>query len=343
MVIGKSGSNRVPRQPVRVLPQRGAECAQSVRATRPEAGIPAQPVWRDARRTDPDTTRRSSSRTGRARGCAPASRGSAWFRRWRSGRESSPSRFSIPATSPRTQFPNNTIPPTASIRIGQPGSAALPAAERRRREQFRPHRHRARQSGSGRFPGRPLLRREASRLRTLHILPRRRHSGHSLAGRKRKPDVRSDRARDHARRRVRRRLQLGALAFGAEPVPGRLFQARSQPDARCRMAESPCRVCRRIPSRRCCRSSPSPDFQQIGPTTAANSNFTTSITEFLDTFTLVRGRHTIKFGADHPARGSGCSEPAESHRIVRLHHHRHQQFHALREAAMRWPRCCWGR
>ncbi len=39
-------------------------------------------------------------------------------------------------------------------------------------------------------------------------------------------------------------------------------------------------------------------FQQIGPTTTANSNFTTSVTEFLDTFTLVRGRHTIKVGAD---------------------------------------------
>jgi hypothetical protein len=39
-------------------------------------------------------------------------------------------------------------------------------------------------------------------------------------------------------------------------------------------------------------------FQQIGPTTAANSKFTTSVTEFLDTFTMVRGRHTIKFGAD---------------------------------------------
>src|SRR5262249_35156265 len=39
-------------------------------------------------------------------------------------------------------------------------------------------------------------------------------------------------------------------------------------------------------------------FQQIGPTTAANSNFTTSITEILDAFTMVRGRHTIKFGAD---------------------------------------------
>ncbi len=39
-------------------------------------------------------------------------------------------------------------------------------------------------------------------------------------------------------------------------------------------------------------------FQQIGPTTAANSNFTTSVTEFLDTFSMVRGRHTFKFGTD---------------------------------------------
>jgi hypothetical protein len=39
-------------------------------------------------------------------------------------------------------------------------------------------------------------------------------------------------------------------------------------------------------------------FQQVGPTTAANTNFTTSITEFLDTFSMVRGRHTIKFGTD---------------------------------------------
>ncbi len=39
-------------------------------------------------------------------------------------------------------------------------------------------------------------------------------------------------------------------------------------------------------------------FQQVGPTTAANSNFTTSITELLDTFTIVRRRHTFKFGVD---------------------------------------------
>jgi hypothetical protein len=39
-------------------------------------------------------------------------------------------------------------------------------------------------------------------------------------------------------------------------------------------------------------------LQQIGPTTAANSKFTTSITEFLDTFTWVHGRHTLKLGTD---------------------------------------------
>jgi hypothetical protein len=39
-------------------------------------------------------------------------------------------------------------------------------------------------------------------------------------------------------------------------------------------------------------------FQQVGPTSAANSNFTTSITEYLDTFSMVKGRHTIKFGTD---------------------------------------------
>ena len=39
-------------------------------------------------------------------------------------------------------------------------------------------------------------------------------------------------------------------------------------------------------------------FQQIGPTTGANSKFTTSVTEYLDTFSMVRGRHTVKFGAD---------------------------------------------
>ncbi len=39
-------------------------------------------------------------------------------------------------------------------------------------------------------------------------------------------------------------------------------------------------------------------MQQIGPTTAANSNFTTSIAELVDTFRIVRGRHAISFGAD---------------------------------------------
>jgi hypothetical protein len=39
-------------------------------------------------------------------------------------------------------------------------------------------------------------------------------------------------------------------------------------------------------------------YQQIGPTSAANDNFATSVNEYLDTFSMVRGPHTIKFGAD---------------------------------------------
>ncbi len=39
-------------------------------------------------------------------------------------------------------------------------------------------------------------------------------------------------------------------------------------------------------------------FAQIGPTSAANTNFKTDVTEYLDTFSTVRGRHTIKAGFD---------------------------------------------
>src|SRR5579864_5210035 len=39
-------------------------------------------------------------------------------------------------------------------------------------------------------------------------------------------------------------------------------------------------------------------YQQVGPASSANSNFTTSVAEYTDTFSMVRGRHTIKFGTD---------------------------------------------
>jgi hypothetical protein len=39
-------------------------------------------------------------------------------------------------------------------------------------------------------------------------------------------------------------------------------------------------------------------FQQIGAPAGANSKFTTSVTEFVDTLSMVRGRHTFKFGTD---------------------------------------------
>lgn len=39
-------------------------------------------------------------------------------------------------------------------------------------------------------------------------------------------------------------------------------------------------------------------FQQLGPPASGNSRFTTSVTQFLDTLSLVRGRHSLKAGAD---------------------------------------------
>ena len=72
-------------------------------------------------------------------------------------------------------------------------------------------------------------------------------------------------------------------------------------------------------------------FQQIGPTTAANSNFTTSITEFLDTFTAGARPPHHEARSRYPPRGAGRPQPAQSHRLVRLQHHRHQQLHGFRQ------------
>lgn len=39
-------------------------------------------------------------------------------------------------------------------------------------------------------------------------------------------------------------------------------------------------------------------YQQVGPTAGANDQFATSVTEYQDTVSVLRGRHTIKFGFD---------------------------------------------
>src|SRR5205823_4561911 len=39
-------------------------------------------------------------------------------------------------------------------------------------------------------------------------------------------------------------------------------------------------------------------MQQLGPPASGNSDFTTSVTQFLDTYSTVRRRHSVKFGAD---------------------------------------------
>jgi hypothetical protein len=51
-------------------------------------------------------------------------------------------------------------------------------------------------------------------------------------------------------------------------------------------------------------------YQQIGPTSSSNTNFTTSVTEFLDTFSLVRGRHTFKAGTDLRREALDITNPA---------------------------------
>ena len=59
-------------------------------------------------------------------------------------------------------------------------------------------------------------------------------------------------------------------------------------------------------------------YQQVGPTSAANDKFTTSVTEYLDTFSMIRGRHTIKFGTDIRREALDVCEPAQSYRLVYL-------------------------
>jgi hypothetical protein len=39
-------------------------------------------------------------------------------------------------------------------------------------------------------------------------------------------------------------------------------------------------------------------FQQLGPPSSANSNFTTSVTQFIDNFSWTKGRHSLKAGTD---------------------------------------------
>jgi Carboxypeptidase regulatory-like domain len=39
-------------------------------------------------------------------------------------------------------------------------------------------------------------------------------------------------------------------------------------------------------------------YQQLGPSESANSQFTTSVTQFIDTYSIVKGRHSLKLGTD---------------------------------------------
>lgn len=51
-------------------------------------------------------------------------------------------------------------------------------------------------------------------------------------------------------------------------------------------------------------------FAQIGPTAGANSQFTTSVTEFTDTFAWEHGKHSIRFGTDWRREALGILQPS---------------------------------
>ena len=67
-------------------------------------------------------------------------------------------------------------------------------------------------------------------------------------------------------------------------------------------------------------------YQQIGPTTAANTNFTTSVTEFLDTFSDGSRTAHVQVRNGSAARSARHRQSRESDRLIRLHHHRHGFF-----------------
>ena len=64
-------------------------------------------------------------------------------------------------------------------------------------------------------------------------------------------------------------------------------------------------------------------FQQIGPSSGANSRFTTTVTEYLDTFSMVRGQHTFKFGTDIRREALNVLQPANPAGVLHLQHHGH--------------------
>ena len=51
-------------------------------------------------------------------------------------------------------------------------------------------------------------------------------------------------------------------------------------------------------------------FQQIGPSSGANSDFATSVTELVDTFSWNKGRHAFRFGTDLRREALGILQPA---------------------------------
>ena len=313
----KAGTQRVSRQRLRVLPQRGAERAELLSVDEPgEAGLPAESVRRHARRTAGARTARSSSSTIRGSGSRSAARSISTvptlLQRQGIFTEAIAGRVPViydPATtvgSTRTPFPGNTIPISAhgSGRAG--AAAALPAADRRRAPRTTtagpPTRSTTRISGTcasitssrrtairlfgrlsyfrdGFVPVTPLP--DGSGVTTGTLGP----AGHDGVG-------------------VRVELSAHVLAQPAERAAHRRHAPHRRADrgAAARRRRAPRSAFPAFPS-----TAQFPNtlptfliggYQQLGSPTNTASDFSTSVTEVADSLTWLKGRHTLKMGLD---------------------------------------------
>ena len=317
----KSGEQRASGQRLRVRPARVAERAQLLRnrpfPTNRSFGATSSAVSLADRC---GAIGRSSSSTTRASGRPSGARRSRPFRRCCSARASSPKRSAarVPAiydpattvtgaggTATRTPFPGNTIPlgridPIARAllaRFPQPTSAGTANNYRRvadetvDQDQFSV-RHR------------PSIRHESrSLVRSPDPVPGSVHPCDAAPRRQRHHD-RNTRAARHHVLVLRVVLSADRCEQGRERASHRRHAAIGGPAGRparrhaVDRAGSPGDSVRRSVPRTPCRRSPSAASSSSDPRRAPRRISATSVTQIADSLTWVKGRHTLKMGAD---------------------------------------------
>ena len=204
----------------------------------------------------------------------------------------------------RSPFPGNAIPVGADGSGRPRAAAAISAAdERRHRQQLPAGGRRDRQSGSVQPANRPSFRDEpGSGLRTSDPIPGRVHPGDAAAGWQRR-DHWNARSAGHDLLVIR--LQLPADVLGSLLNELRIGDTRrtvGRTAAQLSGAASTSLGLPGIPSNaRFPNTLPTfliAGYQQLGSPPNTATDFGTSVTQIADSLTWLKGRHTLKVGAD---------------------------------------------